>query len=152
MNASTPRILGERTDRIYLSPAVSGETMVQNMRAALARGLPQITPCKPHRHIMAMAGGGPSLADTYQKLEGFICAVNGSLAWLLDHGVLPNACAVMDAGAHIPDMVIANVNVRSQSPGLEGSTQPTHLLNHVDCFFSRLRRVLSPLNNVLGKS
>lgn len=99
----------------YLSPAVPTSRMIANMRANLDLGLPLATLCKPHRHVMSVAGGGPSLADTYGELEGFICAVNGSLQWLLDHGPKEGcsyACGVMDAGVHIPDALIADPNVR----------------------------------------
>lgn len=110
-----PTEAGEPISRFYLSPAVSGEQMLENMRSALARGLPEVTACKPHGHVMSVAGGGPSLADTYHQLEGFICAVNGSLAWLLQHEIKSGAsyaCGVMDAGEHIADMIVADPKVR----------------------------------------
>ena len=89
--------------------------MLSNMRSALARGLPDVAPCRPHGHMLSVAGGGPSLADTYHDMSGFICAVNGSLAWLLDHPIKTGAsyaCGVLDAGAHIADMVVADRKVR----------------------------------------
>ena len=103
---------GEIISRAYLTPAVPAAQMLANMRSAIARGLPQVTPCKAHGMLLSIAGGGPSLADTYTDLTGFTGAVNGSLKWLLDKGVIPNACAVMDAGAHIADGLVAHPNVR----------------------------------------
>jgi FkbM family methyltransferase len=100
---------------VYLTPAVAPEQMLANMRAAIARGLPVVTPCKAHGHLMSIAGGGPSLADTYDQMSGFICSVNGSLKWLLEHdqnGLASYACGVMDAGAHIADGLVAHPNVR----------------------------------------
>lgn len=106
---------GETFPRAYLSPDVPAAKMLDNMRSAIARGLPQVIPCKPHGHLMSIAGGGPSLADTYEQMSGFVCAVNGSLKWLLDHDIMPGAsyaCGVMDAGAHIADGLIADPRVR----------------------------------------
>lgn len=98
-----------------ISPAVPAHKMLANMRSALALGLPEATICKPHGLTMSIAGGGPSLADTYKGLDGFICAVNGSLKWLLDHDPIEGAtyaCGIMDAGEHISDMIVAHPDVR----------------------------------------
>jgi hypothetical protein len=115
LDTTTEDNAGETISRVYLSPAVSAEKMLANMRSALARGLPEVTPCKPHRLTLSIAGGGPSLADTYKDMQGYIAAVNGSLRWLLDHETNGNAsyaCGVMDAGAHMADMIVAHPNVR----------------------------------------
>ena len=99
----------------YLSPAVASEQMLANMAEAIARGLPLATPCQPHNTLMSVAGGGPSLSATYHALDGFICAVNGSLKWLLEHDKTDGAsyaCGVMDAGAHIADGLVADPRVR----------------------------------------
>lgn len=114
MNDASP-ITSDDITFIYLSPAVSSDRMLANMRSALARGLPLATVCKPHKHIMSIAGGGPSLADTYQDLTGFIATINGSLKWVLDHEMKDGAsyaCGIMDAGEHIADMIVADLGVR----------------------------------------
>ena len=101
--------------RFHLSPAVPAERMLANMRSSIARGLPLVTPCKPHGLTLSVAGGGPSLEDTYQDLDGFICAVNGSLKFLLDKGTKEGcsyACGIMDAGEHIADLIVADPEVR----------------------------------------
>lgn len=106
---------GENASRFYLSPAVSAETMLANMRSALGRGLREVTACRPHGLTLCVAAGGPSLADTYDQLDGFIGAVNGSLAFLLDRPIKAGAsyaCAVMDAGPHIADALVAHPSVR----------------------------------------
>lgn len=101
--------------RFYLSPAVSAERMLSNMRSALSRGLPEVTLCNPHGMTLSVAGGGPSLEDTYKQLDGFIVGVNGSLKFLLDREIKDGAsygCGVMDAGEHIADMIVADHRVR----------------------------------------
>ena len=86
--------------------------MTENMRINIMRGLPEVVGCKPHNIVMSIAGGGPSLEDTWHDLEGFVCAINGSLQWLLDKGLVPHACGICDAGEHITDMVPAHPDVR----------------------------------------
>lgn len=95
----------------YLSPAIPAERMLANMRSAIARGLPLLSIQKPHDLRLSVAGGGPSLVDTYQKLEGIVATQNGTLRWLLEHDVRPGLCAVMDAGEHIADMLVADPKV-----------------------------------------
>lgn len=97
---------------MILTPATAPGRMLENMRSALARGLPEVVGCRPHGHILSVAGGGPSLADTRGSLTGFIAAVNGSLGYLLDMGVLPHLCGILDPGAHMPDVITADRRVR----------------------------------------
>ena len=106
---------GDGVSRFHLCPAVPAATMLANMRSALARGLPEVTPCNAHGLTLSVAGGGPSLQDTYQDLDGFICGVNGSLGFILGKDIKPGAsyaCGVMDAGAHIADQIVADKSVR----------------------------------------
>lgn len=106
---------GDAPRFFHLTPAVSAQDMLANMRSSLARGLPEVTPCKPHGLTLSVAGGGPSLADTYQEMDGYIAAVNGSLAFLLSRDTKPGAsyaCGILDAGEHIADMIVADKQVR----------------------------------------
>ena len=106
---------GGTISRFYLTPATSPERMIENMRSSMERGLADAKICNPHGMTLSVAGGGPSLADTYQELDGCIAAVNGSLAWLLSHEIKTGAsyvCGIMDAGEHIADMIVADPKVR----------------------------------------
>lgn len=86
--------------------------LLRNVRSALQRGLPTLEGCRAHGNVLSVAGGGPSLADSYQHLTGQIAAVNGSCGWLIDHGVVPNLCGVLDAGDHMADVIRADRRVR----------------------------------------
>lgn len=79
--------------------------MYENAVSCLARGLPEAQRCKPHGRRLSVAAGGPSLADTYQDLDGTVVAVNGSLGWLLDRDVTPFAVGIMDPGEHMADLI-----------------------------------------------
>jgi len=109
------KVEGEAISLHRLTPAVSSEQMIENMRSSISRGLRLATACRPHDITISVAAGGPSLQDTYKELDGFIGAVNGSLGFLLDHEIKDGAsyaCAVMDAGDHIADALVADPNVR----------------------------------------
>jgi hypothetical protein len=86
--------------------------LLRNVRSALDRGLPTLAGCRAHGATLSVAAGGPSLADTYQHLTGQIAAVNGSCGWLIDHGVIPNLCGVLDPGEHMADVIRADRRVR----------------------------------------
>lgn len=100
----------------YLAPAVSGEQMLENMKSSISRGLPEVKFCLNHNTILSICGGGPSIEDTYQQLEGYVACVNGSLQWLIEKGGAPNAqgyaCGVCDAGDHIADSIAVHDDVR----------------------------------------
>lgn len=86
--------------------------MLQNMRHALSLGLREVDGCRPHAHTLSIAGGGPSLADTYGQMSGMVAAINGSCGFLIGKGVIPHLCGVLDAGAHMPDVIVADKRVR----------------------------------------
>lgn len=91
--------------RLQLEPITSAEAMVEHMRSAIARQLPQVKTCRAHAHKMCVLAGGPSLADTHLYRDGYLAAVNGSLRWLLERDIVPNACGILDPGEHIADMI-----------------------------------------------
>lgn len=99
------------TFNFTLVPAFEPEQLREQVRSSLARGLPEVSPCMAHENILSVAAGGPSLADTYRELKGYVGAVNGSLAWLLDRGVVPNACGICDPGPHMVDIIAAHRDV-----------------------------------------
>lgn len=79
--------------------------MLENVKSALARKLPVAARCKPHGRVMSIAGGGPSLEDTWRDLTGVIVTANAGLGFLLDKGVKPWACGILDAREHIAGMI-----------------------------------------------
>jgi uncharacterized Rossmann fold enzyme len=93
-----------------LVPTHTPEQLLENVRSSLARGLEEVTQCEAHEEVMSIAGGGPSLADTWKELQGngsYVAAVNGSLAYLLDKNVIPELCGVCDPSEHMKDIVEA---------------------------------------------
>lgn len=90
-----------------LVPTHKPEQLLDNVRYAMTLGLPEVKQCAAHDQILSIAGGGPSLEDTWQDLTGFVAAVNGSLAYLIEKGVTPQMCGVCDPSEHMADIVKA---------------------------------------------
>lgn len=91
--------------QIPVTPTTSDEVMLDNVRSSLARKLPVVRDFPAHDRLLSVAGGGPSLEDTWRDLKDVVVSVNGSLQFLLDKGVKPWAVAVMDPGAQMKDIV-----------------------------------------------
>ena len=97
--------------RFTLVPAFTPEYLHENMRSSIARDLPSVRLCSANGEELSIAGGGPSLADTYCDLTGYVGAVNGSLAYLLDKGIVPHMCGVCDPSPHMCDIIEADPRV-----------------------------------------
>ena len=96
-----------------LVPAHKPEELHANIRSSIARGLPVVAGVSPADNdlILSIVGGGPSLEDTYQDLTGYIAAINGSLAYLIEKGVVPHMCGICDPSPHMADIVVADPRV-----------------------------------------
>lgn len=67
--------------------------------AASARKLPWLWPGDALTGQLAIAAGGPSLADTWQHAAGGadLWALNGAYDFFLDRGITPDGCVILDA-------------------------------------------------------
>lgn len=97
--------------RFTLIPAHKPPELHENIRSSVARNLPVVSLCAPHEGVLTIAGGGPSLADTLDDLDGYVAAMNGSLGFLLDRGIVPQMCGVCDPSPHIADILAADPRV-----------------------------------------
>jgi FkbM family methyltransferase len=97
--------------KFALVPTWKPEQLLEHVRSAVSRGLPEISECKAHSEILSVAGGGPSIADTYKEMTGYVAAINGSLAWLLDQNIVPQMCGVCDPTEKIADVLEAHKDV-----------------------------------------
>ena len=97
--------------RITLVPAHTPEELHANMRSSIARNLPLVSLNPAHEFELSIVGGGPSLEDTYKELTGYVAAINGTLAFLLERGVVPQMCGVCDPSPHMVDIIAADPRV-----------------------------------------
>lgn len=54
---------------------------------------------------VSVCGSGPSFSRTYTKLAGDVIACNGAHDYLIERGVVPRFCMVMDAAPFIGDFI-----------------------------------------------
>lgn len=74
------------------------ETVQGNIRSACNRPLPWLEIEKPHDGEIAVVGGGPSLPEFLGELKGKrVIAVNGTHAYLLSKGIVPDHHLIIDA-------------------------------------------------------
>ncbi|HEX2653668.1 MAG TPA: hypothetical protein VHN11_08460, partial [Xanthobacteraceae bacterium] len=96
--------------------SVSADQLRENMNYALSLGLPSIRPAARHDGVLAIAGGGPSLANTCSKLRHpgpntRVAAANGSHDYLLSRGIVPHYCGLMDPATHLADLISPRAGV-----------------------------------------
>lgn len=98
--------------RFTLIPGRKPEELLANVRYALALGLPDVRiESRPHDQILSVAGGGPSLADTWREMTGYVAAINGTLRFLLEQGAVPNMCGICHPTEDIVDMIDTHPDV-----------------------------------------
>lgn len=97
--------------RFTLVPAHTPDELHENMRSSISRRLPVVQISAPHDGTLSIAGGGPSLEDTYKDLTGYVAAINGSLGWLLEHDVVPQMCGICDPSPHMVEIIDADPRV-----------------------------------------
>lgn len=84
---------------------VSDEALLDNVRAAIRRGLPQVFPQPAQMDRVVLLGGGPSLESSLPDIrqavfEGAkLVTMNGSYQWAIDRNLKPACQIVMDARA-----------------------------------------------------
>ena len=82
---------------------VSREELLENIRAACTRGLQWFSGAPEHDRECCIVGGGPSLEHSLDDLRrrvdagAALASLNGSLRWLLEHGLRPSSHVVLDA-------------------------------------------------------
>ncbi len=87
-------------------PRVSAERLLEYVRASLASGLPRVARRPPRPELLIVAGGGPSLADTFDLLArqaadgAAVLAVNEVSHFLVERGLTPWAAALMGPVPH----------------------------------------------------
>jgi len=84
-----------------------------NMRSALERNIPlEIRAIyAPNGDTLSVMAGGPSLARTWRQAEGKVIAVNGVHNWLVERGMVPWACCLLDVNPDLRDWILPRDDV-----------------------------------------
>ena len=92
-----PHIRGLPIPKTRTFPGAGSLNLVgTNILKAQKRGLPVLdTRYRGHKGVVSIVGGGPSLADTWDRFEGNVVCVNGAHDWLIDRGIVPSACVLL---------------------------------------------------------
>lgn len=64
-----------------------------------------------HERVLSIAGFGPSLKDTWERLTGDIWACNGAHNWLIERGVIPKYAMFWDAAEVVSSFVTPHPDV-----------------------------------------
>ena len=81
----------------------SEEVVLEHVKSAIKRHIPQFKPHDEQDKVIAIVGGGPSLKDTFDDLKekheaGMkVVSVNGTHDWLMDHGIRPSLHVQLDS-------------------------------------------------------
>ena len=95
------------TTRIWNEP----KDLIRNIENAITLGLPELTPADEHDRRMVIAGFAPSLRDhvdeiVEKKARGdLVVCVNGAHDWLIERGIVPDMCVLLDAWEGMKDLV-----------------------------------------------
>ena len=93
--------LGEGV-KVHALPNTDDATMLVNVRANVARKLPELQEVPEHDRHAVIVGGGPSLVDTIEEIRyrhdlgQTIFALNGTGRFLREHGIVPTWGVMMD--------------------------------------------------------
>ena len=92
-------------DEVKFELNTSDATNIQQVRSAIRRQLPQLTPHEVQDQVVAIVGGGPSLETTFDDLKekydkGMkVVSLNATHDWLIERGVRPSVHIQLDARA-----------------------------------------------------
>ena len=79
------------------------EKIRENIKINIKRDLPQVMPYETQDKVIALAVGGPTLAETfsdllYKKKDGMpVVSVNGSHRYCMTNGLVPSAMVMLDS-------------------------------------------------------
>lgn len=92
------KIGGGTAAELMVKSNVEIATLIQNRRANLLKGFPEVTVEAAHDRVAVVIAGGPSLAEYVDALpDGDIFAVNGVMRYLNRRGIVPEFFSMIDA-------------------------------------------------------
>lgn len=87
---------------------VPDEMIQENIQFALESGLPKIEVCQAHAERAIVVSAGPSLKsylDEIRSSEGKVVCVKHAHDTLIENGIVPWACVLLDPRPHVRDFI-----------------------------------------------
>ena len=103
---------GRAEFKVITKNCVPNETVQEQVRGALARALPTLRICRGHDLTAVLCASGPSLTDSLPAIRDVaarpdvrIVCVKHAHDELIDAGIVPWACILLDPRAHVKDFI-----------------------------------------------
>jgi len=87
---------------------VPDEMIQENIAFALASGLPLLEVCRQHSERAVLVSAGPSVKDQLDEIrstKGKIVCVKHAHDLLIENGIIPWACVLLDPRPHVQDFI-----------------------------------------------
>lgn len=96
--------------KVYTRNCVDDGIIQENLVYSLGLGLPHLPRCVAHGRRAIMCSAGPSLVNHIEEIReesknGVVVCVKHSHDLLLDMGVVPFACVLLDPRSHVRDFI-----------------------------------------------
>lgn len=87
---------------------VPDELIRENVAFALASGVPKVEICRAHTEKAVLVSAGPSVKDYLEEIrrsKGRIVCVKHAHDMLIENGIIPWACILLDPRDHVQDFI-----------------------------------------------
>lgn len=87
---------------------VPDELIQENIQFALDSGLPKVEMCRAHTERAIVVSAGPSVKtylDEIRKTKGRVICVKHAHDMLIENGIIPWACVLLDPRDHVQDFI-----------------------------------------------
>lgn len=88
------------------------EEMNTNLAQTIERGYVPINAyLDKSQGTCSLVGSGPSIRETYTELKGDVCAINSSVRFLTEHGIIPKWAMLWDAADIVSKFVVPHPEI-----------------------------------------
>lgn len=106
-----PQVTVSRPLKVKTKNAVPHEDILANIAHSLAQPVQEVQQCAIHDRIISMVSAGPSLLSCLDQIRAdreaghYIACVKHSHNVLIENGIIPDACVLLDPRGHVRDFV-----------------------------------------------
>ena len=106
-----PNITVRKQIVVKTKNSVDDGVITAHIQSALDRKLPELEQCRKHGHIAVVVSGGPTFKDHIEEIRArqnageYIFCVKTSHDYLIEQGIIPFGCILLDPRPHVLDFV-----------------------------------------------